>query len=77
MDALDHAGDAPDSQEQVCRFVRGEVRDAGDDAARRDEDVAWEDGFEVDEGKGKGGLVEDLFGSLRGFVVVEGEGVAG
>lgn len=27
-----------------------------------DEDVAWEEGFEVDEGEGVGGLEEDLEG---------------
>lgn len=60
VDALDHAAHAADGQEEVCCFGGGEVGDAGDDAARGDEDVTWEDGFEVDEGEGKGGYVENL-----------------
>jgi hypothetical protein len=57
---LHHAADAPDGQEQVAGFGWGEVCDAGDDSAGRDEDMAGEDGFQVHERKGERRLVEDL-----------------
>ena len=59
--ALDHTSYFADCEEQIGGFVGCQVGDARDDAARRDEDVAWDYGFEVDEGEGKGRLVEDLF----------------
>lgn len=64
VDALDHCADAPHGEEEVACFGGGEVGDSGDNAARGDEDVAGEDWFEVDEGEGLGGLVEDLIDKL-------------
>lgn len=55
VDALDHPAHAPDGEEEVAGFGKCEVGDAGDDAARGDEDVAWENGFEVHEGVGERG----------------------
>lgn len=60
-DALDHPAHAARRQEEVRHLGGGEVRDARDAAARADQDVAWEDGFDVDEGEAEGGEVEDLF----------------
>lgn len=60
VDALDHCTHAPHGEEEVACFGRGEVGDSGHDAERGDQDVAGEDWFEVYEGEGLGGLVEDL-----------------
>lgn len=58
--ALHHPSDPLHSKEKIGRLGGGQVRDAGNAAARGNEDVAWEDGFEVYEGEGEGRYVEDL-----------------
>lgn len=73
VDALDHPPHAPDSEEEVAGFGGCEVGNAGGDAARGDEDVAREDGFEVYKGVGEAGEVEDLaFCISYLYVKVEG-----
>ena len=62
-DTLDHTRDALNSEEKVLDLGGREVVQTGDNAARRDEDVAWEEGLEVYEGVGEGRAVEDLTGS--------------
>ncbi|KAF7121707.1 hypothetical protein CNMCM5793_009179 [Aspergillus hiratsukae] len=58
--ALHHPSDPLHRQKQIGRLGGGQVRDAGDAAARGYQHVPWEDGFEVYEGEGEGGYVEDL-----------------
>ena len=57
-----HALDALDGGEEVSDFGEGEVGQALVGAEWADEDVAREEGFEVDEGEGVGGFEEDLGG---------------
>jgi hypothetical protein len=57
---LHHPPDALHCKEQIGCLGGGQVRDAGDAAARGYQYVPWEDGFEVYEGEGEGGYVEDL-----------------
>jgi hypothetical protein len=59
-DALDHAGDALDGQEEVVDLCSGQVVEAGHDATGRYEDMAGQEGLEIDYGEGQAGAVEDL-----------------
>jgi hypothetical protein len=56
----EHALHALDGGEEVCSCGRGEVGEAAVRAQRADEDVAGEEGLEVDDGEGVGGCEEDL-----------------
>lgn len=58
----EHALDELHGGEEVGEFGRGEGGEAPVGVEGADEDVAWEEGFEVDEGEGVGGLEEDLRG---------------
>ena len=59
-DAFHHARDTLHRQEEVLDLCRGEVVEAGDDAAWRDQNMAGEEGLEVDQGVREGRRVEDL-----------------
>lgn len=63
-DTFDHARDALDGEEEVLDLGGREVVQTGHNAARRDEDVAWEEWLEVYEGVGEGRGVENLTGSV-------------
>lgn len=57
---LHHSAHTAHCEEEIACFSRGEICDAWDNAARGDEDVPWEDWFDVDEGEGEWCLVKDL-----------------
>lgn len=52
--------------EEICCLGGGEVQEAAVRLEGADEDVAWEEGLEVDEAVGMGGCEEDLLGDLEG-----------
>ena len=60
VDALESALHARDGLEEVGDFGGREVGEVRADGQGGDEHVAGEQGFEVDEGEGEGGDVEDL-----------------
>jgi hypothetical protein len=66
-DALDHPADPTYCQKQVHGLGRSEVRNARHTPAWRYQNVAREDGLEVDEREGQGSNIEDL--SRMGFLV--------
>lgn len=54
-DTLDHARDALDCDEKVVDLCSRQVVEAGHDATGRDEDMAGQEGLEIDNGKGQTG----------------------
>jgi hypothetical protein len=60
VDALERALHARYGLKEVGDFEGAEVGEVGMDGEGGDEDVAWEERFEVYEGEGVGGCVEDL-----------------
>lgn len=62
IDAFERALDALDCEEEVGDFGGGELGEVRFGGEGADEDVAGEQGFEVHEGEGVGGCVEDLPG---------------
>jgi hypothetical protein len=71
VDALESALHARDGLEEVGDFVGREVGEVRADGQGGDEHVAGEQGFEVYEGEGEGGGVEDLPGVLSWWTGVE------
>lgn len=59
-EALHGARDALHGQEEVLDLGGGQVMEARNDAARRDEDVARKQRLEIDQGEGQRCEVEDL-----------------
>lgn len=76
-----HLSNPADCEKEVTCFGGGQVRDARYDATGRDEDMAGQNWFEVNEGKGKWCLEEDLVGYIsfaglcRRWLGARGEGV--
>lgn len=69
IDTLNHARHALYGGKEVGDLSGCKRREARDDAARADEDVAGEEGLEVDEGIAERREVEDLCGDEEGTKV--------
>lgn len=58
--AFHHSAYALHSAEEIIGFCGVKIRNSLDMAERADQDMAGEEGLEVDKGEAKGGAVEDL-----------------
>jgi hypothetical protein len=68
--ACQHPLDALDGQEEIGELWRGEVCQAAVGGQRADEDVARQEGLEVDQGEGMRCCEEDLRVFVSGLIYV-------